>query len=76
MQLPTGLEIGYMAAAVGVTHTAATAVGFRQAWQCTRLRRRRAFVDGVMVLKMDLDVSYGPVMLDDYAYWCRFRKVV
>jgi hypothetical protein len=74
MQLPTSLGTRHMADAAGATLKVATAVRFRQ--PMARLLGWRAFRDGGMVLQMDLDVPYGPVMLDGKAYWRHFRKAV
>ena len=60
MQLPTGLGARHIAAAAATARTAATAVVVS-----ATDGNVRAFSDGRMVLQMDPDVPYGPVMIEE-----------
>lgn len=60
VQLPTGLGARHLAAAAVTASTGATAVVVS-----ATDGNVRAFSDGQLVLQMDPDVPYGPVMQDD-----------
>jgi DNA integrity scanning protein DisA with diadenylate cyclase activity len=60
MQLPTGLGTRHIAAAAATARSAATAVVVSATDGNVRI-----FSDGRLVLQMDLDVPYGPVILDE-----------